>query len=146
MTFTAAIKSAFANYAVFEGRATRSKYWWFFLFGFIINTLLEVATDMSGHTDVIGSLVTAAAALAIVVPSLAVAARRLHDVNRSGWWQLIGLTIIGIPFLLYWLIKKGTDGPNRFGEDRLAALSAPGAPRCTNNTWTLSSPFSRFWK
>ena len=128
MTFTAAIKSAFANYAVFDGRATRSEYWWFYLFVFIINIVLEVAAELAGDGDFVASLVSLAFSLAILVPSLALAARRLHDVNRSGWWQLIGLTIIGLIPLIYWLVKKGTDGPNRFGEDRLAALSASAAP------------------
>ena len=128
MTFVEAIKSAFSNYANFEGRATRSEYWWFYLFAFIINTVLEVAAELAGDGDFVASLVSMAFALAILVPSIAVAARRLHDVNRSGWWQLIALTIIGIIPLLYWLIKKGTDGPNRFGEDRLAALSKSETP------------------
>jgi uncharacterized membrane protein YhaH (DUF805 family) len=128
MTFTAAIRSAFSNYAVFEGRATRSEYWWFYLFAIIINAVLNVAAELSGDSDFVASLVTLAISLAIVVPSIAVAARRLHDVNRSGWWQLIALTIIGIIPLIYWLAKKGTDGPNRFGEDRLAALSATETP------------------
>jgi uncharacterized membrane protein YhaH (DUF805 family) len=123
MTFTAAIKSAFSNYAVFTGRATRSEYWWFYLFVFILNTVIEVAAEL-GDSSVLASLVSLAFALAILVPSIALATRHLHDVDRSGWWQLIGFTIIGLIPLLYWLVKKGTDGPNRFGEDRLAALAA----------------------
>ena len=125
MNFVEAIKSAFANYANFNGRASRSEYWWFFLFTLLVNLALEVANGPMDDPPLVGALVSAAISLAILVPSLAVAARRLHDVNRSGWWQLISLTIIGIIPLLYWLIKKGTDGPNRFGEDRLAASAAP---------------------
>jgi uncharacterized membrane protein YhaH (DUF805 family) len=123
MNFVDAIKSAFSNYANFEGRALRSEHWWFYLFVFIINTVLEVASE-AGESDLLSSLVSVGFALAVLVPSIALTARRLHDVNRSGWWQLIGLTIIGLIPLLYWLIKKGTDGANRFGEDRLATLSA----------------------
>lgn len=125
MNFVEAIKSAFANYANFNGRASRSEYWWFFLFTVLVNLALEVANGPMDDPPLVGALVGAAISLAILVPSLAVAARRLHDVNRSGWWQLISLTIIGIIPLLYWLIKKGTDGPNRFGEDRLATSAAP---------------------
>jgi uncharacterized membrane protein YhaH (DUF805 family) len=88
---------------------------------FIVNTGLNVATEL--NDDLVGLLIVCALALALVAPSIAVAVRRLHDVNRSGWWMLLAFTIIGVIPLLYWLIKKGTDGPNRFGEDRLATLS-----------------------
>jgi uncharacterized membrane protein YhaH (DUF805 family) len=121
MNFVEAIKSAFSNYANFKGRAIRSEYWWFWLFMFIVNTGLNVATEL--NDDLVGLLIVCALALALVAPSIAVAVRRLHDVNRSGWWMLLAFTIIGVIPLLYWLIKKGTDGPNRFGEDRLATLS-----------------------
>jgi uncharacterized membrane protein YhaH (DUF805 family) len=57
-----------------------------------------------------------------------VAARRLHDGNRSGWWQLIAFTVIGLIPLIYWLIKKGTEGPNRFGEDPVAASPPAETP------------------
>jgi uncharacterized membrane protein YhaH (DUF805 family) len=126
MNFVEAIKSAFANYANFEGRAIRSEYWWFWLFMFIVNFGLNVATEF--NESVVGQLITGVLALALLVPNIAVATRRLHDVNRSGWWQLLTLTIIGVIPLLYWLIIRGTDGPNRFGEDRLAALSASRTP------------------
>ena len=53
--------------------------------------------------------------LAIFLPSIAVATRRLHDINRSGWWQLIVFTGIGAFVLLYWMVKKGDSGSNRFG-------------------------------
>jgi uncharacterized membrane protein YhaH (DUF805 family) len=128
MTFVEAIKIAFSNYANFKGRATRSEYWWFYLFTFILNTVLEVATDVMDDPSPFGILIAAAISIALVVPSIALAVRRMHDVDRSGWWLLIAFTIIGIIPVLYWLIKKGTDGPNRFGEDRLAALAATETP------------------
>jgi len=126
MNFVDAIKSAFANYANFEGRAIRSEYWWFWLFMFIVNFGVNVATEF--NDSIVGQLITGVLALTLLVPNISVATRRLHDVNRSGWWQLLALTIIGVIPLLYWLIIRGTDGPNRFGEDRLAALSAPKTP------------------
>lgn len=126
MNFVEAIKTAFANYANFEGRAIRSEYWWFWLFMFIVNFLVNVAIVLNDNA--VGLLMICALPLALVVPHIAVATRRLHDVNRSGWWQLLAFTIIGVIPLLYWLIIRGTDGPNRFGEDRLAALSASRTP------------------
>ncbi len=126
MNFVEAIKSAFANYANFEGRAIRSEYWWFWLFMFFVNFGLNVATEFNDSR--VGLLIVCLLGLALLIPNIAVSVRRLHDVNRSGWWMLIAFTIIGVIPLLYWLIKKGTDGPNRFGEDRLAALSTAETP------------------
>ena len=56
------------------------------------------------------------------LPSLALCVRRLHDIDRTGWWVLIAFTIIGAFLLIYWACVKGTTGPNRFGPDKLAAL------------------------
>lgn len=123
MNFVEAIKSAFANYANFEGRAIRSEYWWFSLLVSIVNTIAEAVVNAHDQVSM-DRLIAVAISLALVIPSIAVGFRRMHDNNRSGWWLLLSLTIIGIPVVLYWLIKKGTNGPNRFGEDRLAALSA----------------------
>jgi len=59
--------------------------------------------------------------LAIIIPAISVSVRRLHDINRSGWWLLLELTIIGILFpLLYWCCKKGDEGANRFGSKPMA--------------------------
>lgn len=101
--FGEAIKRFFAKYAQFSGRASRSEYWWvalfFFLVSFVLNTLVTaVGTDSFGELNGFGvvlSLVLFVFALGTLVPSLAVAVRRLHDVNLSGWMLLIGL----IPFV-----------------------------------------------
>ena len=59
--------------------------------------------------------------LAVLVPNITVTVRRLHDVDRSGWWMLIPMTIIGIIPYLYWVCKKGDEGENRFGPEPLAS-------------------------
>lgn len=56
-----------------------------------------------------------------MILTIPVTTRRLHDVGRSGWWQLLYLTVVGIFMVLYWTLKKGTTGPNQFGPDPLAA-------------------------
>jgi hypothetical protein len=99
MDFVQAIKSCLGQYATFSGRASRSEYWWFFLF----QVLVMVATGMLG--DVINGL----ASLALLLPALAVGTRRLHDIGRTGWWQLLLLTGIGFFVLLYWWVQP-TDG------------------------------------
>ena len=57
----------------------------------------------------------------LAMPGLAVPIRRLHDIDKSGWWILIGFTLIGIIFLLIWFVRRGTEGPNLFGDDPLKA-------------------------
>jgi uncharacterized membrane protein YhaH (DUF805 family) len=119
MTFGQAIVSCLKNYARFSGRAARSEYWYWVLFV----TLARVVTRLLDATLIHGTQTSAnpfggIVSLVILIPSLAVAVRRLHDVNRSGWWLLLYFTIIGIFYpLLVWKCTKGTDGPNRYGPD-----------------------------
>jgi uncharacterized membrane protein YhaH (DUF805 family) len=61
------------------------------------------------------SYVNMAVGLALLLPSLAVSVRRLHDIDRTGWWVVIGLTVIGTLVLIYWACRPGTPGSNRFG-------------------------------
>ncbi|MDG4773409.1 DUF805 domain-containing protein [Solwaraspora sp. WMMD792] len=120
MSFTAAVRSVLTQYVGFSGRARRSEYWWFALFSLlvsIVTSILDTAlgTNFEDSTNgVIGLLVS----LALLLPSLAVAVRRLHDTDRSGWWILIGLIpIIGWIVLLVFYVQNGTAGSNRFGPD-----------------------------
>ena len=106
MDFVQAIKSCLGQYATFSGRASRSEYWWFFLF----QVLVMVATGMLG--DVINGL----ASLALLLPALAVGTRRLHDIGRTGWWQLLLLTGIGFFVLLYWWVQPTDGASNIYGE------------------------------
>lgn len=91
-------------------------FWYWTLFSVIAQI---VAAVIDGILDL--TLIEAILSLALLLPSLAVAVRRLHDIDRTGWWILIAFTGIGILLLLYWDCMKGTDGPNRFGPDPLAA-------------------------
>lgn len=104
MTFQESIKICFSKYAEFSGRADRSEYWWFELF----LLLLMVGAGLMNET--LSNLVS----LAVLLPSLAVGARRLHDIDKSGWWQLLYLIpIIGWLVLIYWASQPGRE-PNRF--------------------------------
>ena len=95
MNFGQAISTCFAKYATFSGRASRAEFWWFFLF----QILVSIVASMLG--DVVAGLVS----LALLLPALAVGARRLHDIGKSGWWQLIMLTVIGLLLLIYWWVQ-----------------------------------------
>ena len=94
MTFQQAIASGFQNYATFAGRAARSEYWFWTLFAILVGAaaaILDAAFFPGLHTGPIHSL----ASLALFLPGLSVSVRRLHDLDRTGWWVLIVLT--GIP-------------------------------------------------
>lgn len=99
---------AFKNYANFSGRATRTQYWMFVLFNFIISLVLSFVLTMT--IGDIGNVLYAIYGLAVLIPSLAISVRRLHDTNRSGWWILISLVpLIGSIWLLILLCLDSVD-------------------------------------
>ena len=114
MGFADAIKSGFNKYVTFSGRAPRSEYWFWTLFTIIASIVAGIIDAVIG-LGFVGTLVS----LGLFLPSLAVAVRRLHDIDRTGWWVLIAFTIIGIILLIVWDCTKGTSGPNRYGADPL---------------------------
>ena len=106
MDFQESIKQCFQKYADFNGRAKRAEYWWFALFCFIVALMLDVA---SSGLSMIFSLAT-------LLPSLAVGTRRLHDTNKSGWFQLLWLIpILGWIPLIYFLAQEGESQVNQYG-------------------------------
>ncbi len=116
MNLVQAISAGFSNYVKFSGRAIRSEYWYWVLF-IIIAEIVTSIIDMTLGTGFITGLF----GLATFLPSLAVAIRRLHDLDRSGWWVLLALIpLIGAIILIIWYCSRGTAGPNRFGPDPLA--------------------------
>jgi len=100
------------NYAVVEGRARRAEYWWFVLFNLIASISLSVVDGVAG-TVYLGVIYS----LAVLIPSIAVGVRRLHDIGRTGWWLLIILTIVGILVILYFSVLGGDEGENEYGPD-----------------------------
>jgi uncharacterized membrane protein YhaH (DUF805 family) len=120
MDFGEAIRSGFQNYATFRGRASRSEFWFWTLFA----VLLTVA---AGMVDAVlfpdHNLAGLAVSLLLFIPGLTIGVRRLHDLDRTGWWILIGLTGIGLILLIVWSCMQGTAGPNRFGPDPLAGYT-----------------------
>ena len=126
MDFLTAVRTCFSKYATFSGRARRSEYWWFVLFNILANLALNVvdaALFGFGHGMMTGQAMlpfSSIYSLAVFLPSLAVGARRLHDIGRSGWWLLIWLIpVIGWVILIWWLATKGDEGPNDHGHDPL---------------------------
>jgi uncharacterized membrane protein YhaH (DUF805 family) len=128
MNFWQAVASGFSNYVTFSGRAIRSEYWFWVLFSILGGIATEILdTAMFPHVSGASPL-NAVFNLVTFLPSLALGVRRLHDINRTGWWVLIALTVIGIFVLIYWACKKGTPGPNRFGPDPFAAVGQFNPP------------------
>lgn len=124
MNFQQAVKNVFSNYATFTGRARRAEYWWWILFAILaalIVGVLDSALFGGMHMMRDTGPLSAILSIALLLPGLAVGARRLHDTDRSGWWLLlIFIPLIGTILLIWWFCTRGTAGPNRFGNDPLA--------------------------
>lgn len=104
MTFGESISTCFSKYAKFDGRASRSEFWWWFLFTFLA----------SAAAGIVSETLSALFSLTVLLPSLAVGARRLHDTDRSAWFLLLWfIPIIGWIILLVWAIQEAKE-PNRF--------------------------------
>jgi uncharacterized membrane protein YhaH (DUF805 family) len=109
---------ALRKYAVFEGRARRREYWFYVLFVVVISVVLTIADMMLGLYDAASGagLLSCVFGLAVLIPSLAVGARRLHDTGRSGWWLLIGLIpLIGAIVLIVFFLLDSQPGTNPYG-------------------------------
>lgn len=104
------------KYAVFSGRARRREYWMFVLVSLIIVLVLTAIERATGLTRENWGILTGLYSLAVLLPSLGVTVRRLHDVGRSGWWQLIGVVpLIGWIALLVFMVQEGQPGVNAYG-------------------------------
>jgi uncharacterized membrane protein YhaH (DUF805 family) len=135
MGILASTKNYFLKWNDFKSRIARSEYWWGLLgvyiitivFGFALGFAVSFAGIMMGASE--GSINTTIDLILLpwylfsFVAGISLVARRLHDINRSGWWYLIVLTIIGIFVVLYWLCKKGDEEENRFGSNPLVLKS-----------------------
>jgi uncharacterized membrane protein YhaH (DUF805 family) len=118
------------KYVEFSGRARRKEYWMFALFNVIISIIISIIDNVIGTTygsgtGVLGTIYS----LAVLLPSLAVGVRRLHDTGRSGWWLLINLIpCVGWIVFLVFAIQEGNAGDNAYGPDPKAAerFGGPG--------------------
>jgi len=148
MGFGQAIKHVFSNYANFNGRACRSEFWWWYLFTAIVSLILAIpaipwyneyinaSINQMGEAvqvlpapsglAMVGLVLSGIFSLAVLIPTIAVAARRLHDTDRSGWWLLLYFLsccfgIGAIILIIFWILPS-TPGPNRFGEGPAIAI------------------------
>lgn len=125
MSFTEAIQSGFDHYTTFNGRASRSAYWWWTLFAILASIVANIIDAAIG-----APILSLIVGLGLLLPGLSVAIRRLHDTNRSGWWILIGLIpIIGWIVLIVFYVQESDPGENQYGPPPVGGVSSPvGAP------------------
>ena len=144
MSFGEAIRSGFSNFVLFRGRATRSEFWWFYLFAVLVSVALNIIDTVLGwrigastQDIVIGDQVVPLVnygygvlatiwGLVVLLPLLGLMIRRLHDTDRTGWWLLIGILLsclcfVGTILLIVFWALPGTAGDNRYGPPRIVA-------------------------
>ena len=124
--FGEAVSRGFRKYFIFSGRATRAESWWWVLFTVLAGIVLAVVDTFTGTMGMFGDsgLLGTLFELATLIPSLALGARRLHDINRTGWWLLLlFVLVVGWIVLIVWAIKRGDKGPNKYGSDPRQATS-----------------------
>ena len=120
---TAAVRSVLSNYVNFSGRASRPEFWWWILAVFLVSAVTQlldaiVIAPMLGFTpgeENAGQPLSVIISLLLLVPAVAVAARRLHDMGKSAWWLLIGFVPIVGALILLWFYTRPSDGPNAWG-------------------------------
>ena len=130
MGFAESLRTCFGKYAKFDGRASRSEFWYFILFCFVYFFVAGFLLGFSGVSDAAFDGATLVLLIPIFVPSIAVSARRLHDINQSGWMQCIFIPgfiadeFLGTGYVIYiltlglwafWFSQSGKKGKNRFG-------------------------------
>jgi uncharacterized membrane protein YhaH (DUF805 family) len=118
MSFGQAVSSGFSNYATFSGRTPRSGYWWWTLFTILVSLVAAVADSLLGinfEGQNVG-FITAIVGLVLLLPSIAVTIRRLHDSGRSGWWWLLPLICgIGSIILFIFCLLDSEPNENKYG-------------------------------
>lgn len=127
MNMQEAVRSVLSQYANFSGRARRSEYWFFYL-ALVIATIIAAVIDVIIGAQIVEWIVFAA----VIVPNLAVGARRLHDIGKSGWWQLISIIpIVGWILIIVWFATD-SHGDNEYGPSPKGIAPGPyGSPAPT---------------
>ena len=124
VSLAGAIVLGFQRYFDFSGRSSRSECWWGALFVTIAGVVLTYADILIGtySADTESGLIASIFGLVTLIPGIAVGVRRLHDINKTGWWMLFAvlffwLLLIPILLLLYWATRPGDQGDNKYGPE-----------------------------
>jgi len=114
LNFQEAVERALKqNYCNFKGRASRSEFWWFVLFTFLCSVVVSFVAIFS---STVGNILNVVVSLGFFLPSLGLSVRRLHDVDKSGWWVLLSfIPVVGFIVLLIWFVRESQNSPNEYG-------------------------------
>ncbi|MDE6264257.1 MAG: DUF805 domain-containing protein [Paramuribaculum sp.] len=115
LTFQDAVKRVFNKYAEFNGRASRAEFWWFILFTFIVSAVLGILSAITGWG--VFNYINGLFELAVIIPTLAVSWRRLHDIGKAGgWWFINFIPLVGSVIFIIWCAQPSEPRANRFGD------------------------------
>ena len=121
VSFGEASRRFFERAFDFQGRSPRAEYWWAYLMMILVALVVGAISGILGQ---IGALLLGLFYIVIIIPSISIVVRRLHDTDRSGWWLLLGLVpLIGLVLLVFFCME-GTKGENKYGPDPYGGVSA----------------------
>ena len=116
MSFSQSISTCMRKYITFSGRATRSEYWWFYLFTLLMCWGVDMVADATfPYGNLMAGLASTILALLFLIPTISAGSRRLHDIGKSGWWQLLWfIPIIGWVLIIIWLASDTKEAGNKY--------------------------------
>ncbi len=119
MTFSQSVKTCFSKYCSFKGRASRSEYWWWIVFTFVVAIIFGIPSGIQSLHESSASelpVISYVVGALLLLPNLGVLIRRLHDTGRSGWWWLIGfIPFLGSIILIVFCCQASQPFPNQYG-------------------------------
>lgn len=116
VSFSQAVRMAFDSYCRFQGRSSRSEYWWWVLFVAILSFCIGIVEGILGFSMTAVQTTSGILSLVLLLPGLGLSVRRLHDIGKSGWWILLGLIpVVGAIVLIIWFAQNSQMQDNQYG-------------------------------
>lgn len=116
VSFSQAVRMAFDSYCRFQGRSSRSEYWWWVLFVAILSFCIGIIEGILGFSMTAVQTTSGILSLVLLLPGLGLSVRRLHDIGKSGWWILLGfIPLVGTIILIIWFARDSEMTGNRYG-------------------------------
>lgn len=116
VSFSQAVRMAFDSYCRFQGRSSRSEYWWWVLFVAILSFCIGIVEGILGFSMTAVQTTSGILSLVLLLPGLGLSVRRLHDIGKSGWWVLLGfIPVVGAIILITWFARNSEMTENRYG-------------------------------
>lgn len=116
VSFSRAVRMAFDSYCRFQGRSSRSEYWWWVLFVAILSFCIGIIEGILGFSMTAVQTTSGILSLVLLLPGLGLSVRRLHDIGKSGWWILLGfIPVVGAIILITWFARNSEMTENRYG-------------------------------